>query len=448
MAASMLLRAPQEGDAPLTVDEVLKAIEQESVVFGIDRAAVEKAVANDEFNTPIQVAVGRKPEAGSHAKFECHFDTAQVHTPKQDENGHFDYRDISFIQNAEEGQVLVTKVPPTQGKPGMSVRGREIKAIDGRDLPFKQGKNTKVSEDGLELLATANGAIQFRNGQVSVLDVIVIQGNVDHNVGNIDCRGSVRVAGHVKAGFNLKIDGDLEVNGNMEDCDVDVGGNIYVKGGFFGNGKGVMKAGGDITVKFAEGQNMVAGNEIQVGGEIMNCQVVAGERIWVKGHRGKIVGGNVSAGKEIRTAILGSGAGTVTCATVACDQQLMAAYYRIGKEQQRLRDDNQRIKEALYVLYRLQMDDKLPPEKQTTLTQLEALQKEIPLSLEDLENQKAEIEQAMSEVKDARIIVEDTLYPGVKACFGLVNRQIVNHQRRCKLTLEGNKILTSDFKGD
>jgi len=447
MTASILLRAPQSGDGPITFEEVMDELRDSEVVFGIDADTVRKVVGDCVYNAPIRVAVGRMPERGAHATFVYNFDASLTHKPKEGSDGLIDYRDINFIQNIEKGAVLATKVPATPGNPGMSVKGKEIKGADGKDIPFKNGVNTEVSSDGLSLTATASGAIQFQFGKVSVMDVIEIKGDIDHTVGNIDCRGSVRVTGGVKAGFKLTIDGDLEVAGNVEEAEIHVKGNIMVKGGAFGERGGIMEAGGDITLKYAEGQRLLAGNEIQVGGEIVNCQVEAGQRVTVKGQRGKIIGGSVRARREIRAAVLGSEAGSRTDLQVAYDPEMMSRYHSVIKEIQRINEDSTRIKEALYVLYRLQMDNKLPPEKKAAMAKLEQFQKEAPENLKLLIQQKAEIETSLQQCSEAAIICEEIMYPGVKASFGIIYREIVEEHKRCKLSLEAGKVLISEFRG-
>jgi uncharacterized protein len=446
MAASVLIRVPKNEDTVVTAQEILSELEKAGVVFGIDHAAIERAVNERQFNVPVRVAVGRQPERGINSSFVYHFDTSSTHKPKEDSDGHVDYHDISFIQNTEAGAVLATKIPPTTGQPGCTVLGKEVVGPSGRDIPFSNGANTDVSSDGLTLKSTAGGVIQFTRGKISVSNVISIPTDVDHTTGNIDCKGSVKVAGHIKAGYSVIVDGDLEVSGNVEDATVDAKGSIYIKGGFFGDGKGVMKAGGDIVVKFAEGQKMIAGNDVIAGGEIINCQVLAREHVTLNGRRSKILGGDVKAGKEIRAAFIGSTAGTLTNLTVAYDVELMTQYSEITKEMQRLKDDAPRVKEALYSLYRLQMEGKLPPEKKTVLDKFEVFLKELPGSLEELEKKRAVLEQSLSKFKDARIIADDTLHTGVRAHFGMVYRDILQDQKRCKLTLEGSKVMISDFR--
>ena len=445
MSATVLIRKPLPEDPPVTVEEIMAEINKKGIVYGIDEEAVNKVVNNQIYNKPIKIAQGEFPKRGHNSEFIYHFDTTQNHTPQIDEDGRIDYKNINFIQNVEKGKVLVTKIPPKPGEPGINIFGKNIKGADGLDFPFKNGANTKVSEDGLSLIATASGAIVYLYEKVSVNDVMVITGDVDFNVGNIDCLGSVRVTGDVKAGFEIKADGDLEVYGNVEDCNIDIKGNIMVKGGFFGKGLGVMKAGGDIYIKFAEGQVIEAKGDIIIGGEVINCSILSYGNVKVKGRKGKIVGGEVKAFKEIKASILGSNAGTMTKLAVAYNVELMNKYNKNIKESERLVNDNERIKKTLYGLYRLQIDGKLSDQQLTVLDQLEQFQKELPENLEKLKQEKEQIEEELKHLEGAKIVVEDTIYPGVRATFGLIYREIVEEHKRCVLTLESSKILFSEF---
>ncbi|HUV31682.1 MAG TPA: FapA family protein [Acidobacteriota bacterium] len=447
MSASILLRKQQPEEPDITVEEIMEELGKAGIVFGVDQDVIRKTVEEKTYNVPIRVATGTRPKRGASASFVYHFDTMEKHAPKEDEDGRIDYHDINFIQNTEKGALLVTKIPPTEGTPGTSVLGKEYAGPSGREIPINGGANTKVSGDELELRATTDGVIVFQHGKVAVTDVLAIGGDVDFSVGNLDCCGSVRVAGHVKSGFVLKIDGDLEISGNVEDATVQVKGNILVKGGFFGSGRGAMHADGDITVKYTEGQKITSGGNVYVGGEIINCEVTARDSVHIKGRRGKIVGGVVRAGKEIRASVVGSHAGTPTCLHVAYDAKLMAQYQEIQSEISRLEQDGERVKEALYNLYRLQLDGELPPDKQEALQKLQVFKQELPANLEMLQTRKAEVEAAISKLQDARIIVEERLYSGVKTYFGIVYREMLEDVRRCEITVEGNKILISTPQG-
>ena len=443
LSATLMLRIPREDDEPYSVDEIRDALAAEEIVFGIKEDMILKAVTEQLYAKPIAIAEGIAPQPGIPASLTFHFDTEQKHTPKQDEDGRIDYRDISFIQNTHEGDVLVTKTPPTRGVPGKNILGKDIQGPMGRDAHIQRGAETKISEDGLTLTASANGSIVYQRGKVSVSTVTTIKGDVDHSVGNIDCVGSVKVTGDIKTGFVVKVDGNLEVNGNVEDAEIDVKGNILVKGGFFGHELGSMKAENDIVLKYAEGQKIVAGGDVVVGGEIINCHVEAGGKIMVKGHHGKIVGGELKAVKEIRAGVIGSEAFTPTLLRVGWDAELMQSYHDVLSEIKRITDDGARVKQALYGLYRLQMDGKLTPEKQAVLKKLSEFMTNMPTELEALGKQKETLEVEMAKFSDACVVAEEKMYPGVKSYFGIVYRELDDEKTRCKLSLEGRQTLVS-----
>jgi uncharacterized protein len=447
-SATITIFKPLAGESVPTYEEIQSELEKSEVVYGIDRNEIDRAIANRTWDVPIKAALGVAPQKGKDASFEYCFETSQAHHPEEDADGRIDYRNLGFIQNVKEGEVLAKKTPATNGAPGIGVDGKEISALPGRDFPLKTGTNTKPTEDGLSLIATTGGAIVYKGGIVSVSDVVKIDSDIDFNTGNIDTTGSVIVRGDVKTGFTVKAGGNIEISGNVEDAKIIAEGNILIKGGFFGSGEGEVHAGHDIMIKFAEGQRLNAGNDIIVGGELVNCKVTAKNKVAVKGQKGKILGGEIFAGKEIRVPVAGSDAGTSTLLTVAYDATLMKELHKTIAELNRLDADSKRVKESLYALYRLQMNGKLPDNKAAALQQLEEFQKGVPAELEVNQKRKTEILEKLAEFRDARIIIEDCLFPGVVVHFGIVKREFTDELHCAKLLLDGNQVTVSEYKRD
>jgi uncharacterized protein (DUF342 family) len=448
LTATIVIRRPNPEESEITAEEVTSALTGAGVVYGIDSDTVAKALAEKAYDTPVKIAEGDPPRKGEDTKFEYCFEVNYHSSPKTDKDGRIDYRDLNAIQNVDKDAVLARRTHPTLGSNGKGVEGKEIFAPRGRNLPFKYGANTRVSKDGLELTATASGAVIFRNGTIVVKDVLDINGDVDFSVGNVDCNGSVRIYGDIQAGFKLNVGGNLEVAGNVHDCQIVCRGNLLIKGGCFGKGEGNIHADGDVVLKYAEGQKISSDRQVLVGGELLNCHVTAKECVCVRGKKGVIIGGEVNVGKEIRAAIIGSDAGTPTVLTVAYDAELMKEYQETLHETSRLEVDAERVKEKLVDLYNLQMSGKLSPDKETVLKQLEQFQKNVPNALEELRRKKQTLEERLKQYKDAAIIAEDTIFPGVVAHFGIINHRISEAKKQCKLTLEGNQVIFSEFRPD
>ncbi len=446
MSAMMALGKPPQNVPPATMDDVKEELKRVGLVHGIDWDAIEQALDSEVYETPVKIATGTQPKRGRDSTFEYAFETEKQHSPEESEDGRIDYRSINFIQNVREGTALIRKTPPTDGENGKGVDGKIIPGIRGRDFPFSQGANTVVSENGLELRAATNGAIVFTRSGVSVNDVTTINGDVDMSVGNIECIGSVRVAGQIQPGFELAVGGNLEVNGNVADSTIRCEGNILVRGGCFGKGEGIIRADGDVVVKYAEGLKLHAGNDILVGEELHNCRAIAGERVLVKSKKGKIVGGEVNAGKEIRVAIAGTDAGTKTVLRVGYDADLMGRYKTTVKEVQRIERDAERVKTTMVGLYKLQMNGGLDDQKKAVLSQLEEFQKTAPGELKRLKEEQAQLEEQLAEIADASIICEKTLHAGVIAYFGMVYREFTESHQRCKLTMDDGRVVLSESR--
>lgn len=450
LSAMLILKRPESGEDAYTRSDVDVVLAEAGVVYGINDEAIERALASGQYDTPVRIAEGEAPRKGEDAAIEYTFETEHELAPEETAEGTIDYRNMNFIQNTVAGSVLATRTVASKGIPGKGVDGNEVAAPNGRDREFTKGENTEISEDGLELRAKVDGAIVYRNGKVSVKDVVVIQGNVDYSVGNLNAVGSVKVNGDVNAGFTITCGGDLEVAGNVEDSSLDVKGNILIKGGCYGKGKGSMliKADGSVFLKYAEGQNVKAGLSVVVANELINCEVEAGDKVVVEDGRGKIIGGRVSAGNEIRAATFGSEAGTKTILLVAQDKELIERYRAVTEEMERIKNDKERIQGILIGLRRLQIDNRLPADKEEALQKLEDFNENAPKELERCEAKLAEINEEMKRYKDARIIVGNRIYPGVQAHFGGVYRDVTEERTCCILKLEGNRVAITPFQRD
>lgn len=444
LSASIVIRKPATGEFVPSLEQIQEELKAAGVVEGIQEQLIQDGLAAENWNVPFKVAEGIPGGKGENARLIYHFDTSAVHSPHEDGHGHIDYKDLSTIQNTSEGSVLVTREPARIGREGKTVTGKMLAGIMGKDVQLIGGLHTQVSPDGTTLTATASGVIQIVDGKVSVNDLFAVRGDVDHTIGNIDCRGSVKVGGDIKAGYRIKADGDLEVAGTVEDAVLEIGGRVLIKGGFIGT-EGHLICGGDATVKFVEGQKIECQGTLTVGGELIGCHVYAKEAVRVMGRRGKIIGGEVFAGREVRASIIGSDTGAATRVTVGYDNELMPRHAHLVRELARLREDNKRINEALIGLYKLELSGKLPPDKKPAMEQLKSLKKELPVQMSALEEELHAVDESLKLLHDARVIVDEKVLSGARIAVGHVYREIMTDLPRCAFLLEGHQVVwTSD----
>jgi len=436
------LVAAELGNESLTSERLHGLLTDAGVCFGLNDGAIDQLAANPVIGEPVLVAKGESPQPGKDAQLEFLFDTVAKLEPKVDAQGRIDYKDLNFIQSAKAGQVLVRKTPTEPGTSGKSVLGKEIAPRSGRDRPIVRGANTHLAPDGLTLMASIDGTIMFKGGSVSVQPSQNIPGSVDSSTGNINCVGSVKVYKNICSEFKVVVNGDLEVGGNVEDALIEVSGNVLVRGGFFGSGKGVIVAGGDVTLKYAENQKIRAGGTIYVGGEVLNCDLYAGDAVVVQGKVGQIAGGNVAAKHLIRVASFGNEASVVTHVHVAYDMKLMGRLREVTKELERLGGDEKRVKDALVGLYRLEMNGKLPPEKKEVLLRFKDFMTQLPSQKDSLKAELEQLKQKLQELAGARVIAEEAVYAGTVVHFGPVYKEILEDIRNGVVFEKGGEAIT------
>jgi hypothetical protein len=175
--------------------------------------------------------------------------------------------------------------------------------------------------------------------------------------------------------------------------------------------------------------------------------MTAKDKVIVRGRKGKIVGGDIKAGREIRASVLGADVGTATHLYAGYDAEIWRKYHEVRMEIKRLTDDGERVKAALYNLYRLQMTGKLPDDKKLALEELQKFRDELPGNMEILKNRKAELEEKMQEYRDSAIIAEKKMYPGVVGHFGIIYYENLEERLACKMIPDGYQVALADYKG-
>ena len=92
------------------------------------------------------------------------------------------------------------------------------------------------------------GHASLVKGKVFVSSVFEVPADVDNSIGNVEYAGNVHVAGNVKGGFEVRAKGDIIVEGVVEDALLEAGGQIVVKRGIHGMGKGYLQAESNVIV--------------------------------------------------------------------------------------------------------------------------------------------------------------------------------------------------------
>ncbi len=440
MEATLQIDMPQ-GSRPVSMDTIMEKIKSAGIVYGIDLASIEIAITRP--GSTVVCANGLSPVNGVNASIAYSVDLESKGRPAELDDGRVDYKNLNIFTVVQKDELLAEKIPATMGMAGIDVFGNEVPAKPGKDLILPTGKNVYAVE-GLKVYAGQAGQLVVINKKLNVIPVIEVKGDVDLSTGNIEFVGSVLVKGSVQTGFTVKAEGNVEIAGNVCGGIVE-GKNITVRMGIQGMNKGYIQASESIVAKYIENATVSAGKDVVVSDVVLHSKVSAGKRVIVEERRGLIVGGQISAGEEIRAKTIGTQSATSTDIEVGVNPALREEYQISRKEIRKLEFDLEQAQKALNIL-RAMNQSTMPPDKREMLLKLTKAQFHLIGQTETLRNRLAEIEIALEEMRYGHIKVSDTVHPGVKLVVGTLIKPIRDAAKFAKFYAEDGEIKTGSYK--
>ena len=469
MQAKITVVPPQsENDHFATIDDVRNALKRRNVVYGIDETRLAELSAklsnletSKNINEPIEMetAFGTPVTNGEDARIEYLYKKTEEDTPApvaEDEEGRVDYRAAHKIDNVTKGTLLARKIPPTKGMSGMTVTGKTLAAVDGKDIDVSMGKGVAVSPDNKdEWIADADGQVVIKENKISVLALYEIPGDVNLSTGNIDFIGTVIIRGDVKDGFKVFAGEDLVVNGVVEGAELKCGGKLSIAGGVSGNDKAKIFCAGDANIKYIRNAIVDVGGSLTSGQAIMHCKVTVGKKVSVAGQKGVIVGGQVIAGEQVHAASMGSNFATPTEIIVGEAIGLRDELQRMENELKAALENLDKTKKGIQFLKDLQvkMGGNLPPDKKELLTKLTRAQFKLMADTKTLAEKKQDIEKKEQESSEdrrrhAKVTCMGIIHTGVKITINKASRQISEELKYCTLTESDGEIKVGPFRGN
>lgn len=257
LSAYVKINSSDDGEK-VTEKDIYDALNYKNIKFGIDYDKIKELYNNPVYEEFVLIAKGEPEENGKNGKLTFEFDVKNQRKPKILDDGRVDYKNLSYIESIKASGVLCTATLPVAGKNGKNVHGNEIIAIDGKEAVLPKGKNVEISEDGLKLIASVDGCVEYAMGKMNVYKQLDIPDNIDASTGNIKFAGNIDIKGDVLSGFKVQAEGSIFINGLVEAATIEAGGDVLVKKGIVGRGKAVIKSGNNVTSKYIENASVIA----------------------------------------------------------------------------------------------------------------------------------------------------------------------------------------------
>ncbi len=434
-----IVLSPPEGGKTITAEQMIEALSQQGVVYGINRSVIDELARHPVYNEKICVAEGKAPESGKDGKVQFYFDITKEHKPIILKDGRVNFRELNLIESVRKGQVLCSLIPPTKGIAGFSVLGTEVPARDGRPAKLPKGKNVEISSDGQALLASIDGQVVYDDGKVNVQANYEVAGDVDNSTGNIYFVGNVTIKGNVLSGFTVEAEGYVEVWGVVEGAVIKAGEDIILRRGMLGHGKGRLVSGRDIVARYIENSNIEAKNDIKAEA-IMHSNVKCGNRLELTGGKGLLVGGTCKVGREIVAKVIGSHLFTATELEVGVNPELKERYRMLKEQIGGMETDIKKADQVIILLRRLEAAGSLPPEKKEILGKSIRTKAYLENKMNDLKEEAALLEEILQQESKAKVKVHNVIYPGVRVVMGTSIMHVKESLQYCTLYRDGADI--------
>ncbi len=424
----------------VSVDDVLKFLQTKNIVLGINEESIKTTLEKvRQENFPIEnvlVSGGTPVINGDDGKLEFLFNVDKKIKPREDTGGKVDFHDLSIVENVGKGQPLVKLIEPTFGTPGKDVYGKVIAPAHGKPCKLPIGENTKVSEkDATVLVSCIDGNPRYAGGVVSVTSCYTVEKDVDFSVGNVTSKGTIVVKGSVRSGFILDAVGDIEIWGTVEDSLIKSKGNVLIKGGFIGSGKGKIETEGEVTIGFARNQTIVA-NNVTILREAVDCTIYAKNIVKAGGDKISIEGGITTAGTLIEVEALGSKNEVYTDVEAGIDYTTHPGQINTRKEISGLKAFLKKVDKELNTLYAIKKaKGELPAQHVTAFDRLLSRREELVKKLGNLvSNEVVPVNEG------AKIVVNKVAHPGVEIKIGEPAITLLEEYARVTFSLSENEI--------
>lgn len=421
--------SPDQGGKPVSKSSVMEKLKALGITAGLQEDKIDQALQAGEAYDVV-VAKGLEPQHGKDGYFENLIPQAKDRRPYIDNQGVAHYHEISELVTVKPGEPLMRRIPATQGKPGLNIKGQVIPAQHGEEIMFAtnlSGTRLSDSDSHLLLAATAGQPIVVENG-VMVETTIVVD-EVDFSTGNIKFDGTVVVKGNVNTGFSINANGDVYVRGMVEEAvHIEAGGDIKITQGAIGRGSisdhngqpghGIvfLRCGGSLSAKFLENCVAWAGVGINIAELVAHCDITAKQQVVVgqkNARRGQIMGGNTRSDLLVQAQIIGTNGGNHTKVEVGPLHKYETQLAEIEGTLQSKRIEQKNLAKAFSQAAKIQK--KGPDHGQPMFLQkLQQTLQRLEIEIDSLNLQKTQLEDYLDKLRLANVVVHKQVLSAVE----------------------------------
>ena len=319
-------------------------------------------------------------------------------------------------------QLIAIIHPAIEGFDGIDIFDKTIQHKKAKDINVKLTSNIYSKEDDEnQILSKVDGFLEIYEKTIYVKELLDIKGNIDVNTGNIKAYGSLMVYGNVVTDMKLNLSQNLTVNGYVGDADIEVGNNAVIKGGFLGSGNGVIRAGGNLELKFIENQKVYSRGSLVITKEAINSELFVRDKIVSNGPHCTIIGGYAIASESIEIYSAGNEYNTNTILEVGIDYQKKLYLKDYIHKLVSLKKEMELVDKEIIDISSMR---RKTPNQCERIKFLANRHTEIANEMELLKEKRNQLFGEINKPTTSKIIVKNIIYPGVKLIINGKQKQI------------------------
>ncbi len=424
MKAWITLTPPKKGANPPTVDDIMEELQAAGITYGLKRDTIAVLLERKDYNKQVLIAEGDRPVHGRSARIEYHFDTNRGKPYLVMEFDRINLKELNFIENKKEGDLVAELLPPVKPKEGRTVTDTVIPAMtDTAEVRLEAGTNTRLNRERTALYADCDGNVKLKNRKVIIEPVVTVE-NVNYETGNIYFDGSVVVNNNIADGFVIEADGDIQVGKGVGKASLKAGGNILLKTGINGNNEGKIECGGNLFAKYIESSTVLCRGNMIVEEAIMHSHISVWKHCALGGRRSEIIAGNFIIGGTLWCKKLGSMFEARTFVSMGVSPELLHRYRETKQLLEKKQDDLNKLEEKIEQLHHAEKEGIAPEKIAQASSKLHDAFAPLNAKITELKQTVNHLRDNIKASKKSRCIVEDTMYKGVVVLFGTMEYRV------------------------
>lgn len=437
LAAYLNIEPPRNGGADPSLQALEDALANHGIIYNINREKLEELAVKPIYGQNLPIANGIAWVNGIDGAAFFQIETGKKSLkPKENEDGTVDFGNLGIVENVKLGQILCKITLPTEGTPGISVKGNELPQKKGQPAPSYIGKNTELNEDGTAILSQINGHVEFNGNKINVQETFFVQDNVDTSTGNIKVINNLVIKGMILPGFEIEAGGNIQVNGTVEAAKIKAGGSIKLHGGITGS---ELYCEGDLHSRFIENCNIFVKGDLKAE-YILHSNIKCGKNLKVTGLIAKIIGGACIVGQDIEASTIGSIANIKTKLELGTDPTIIERQQKLLVQVPELAKRIESLQPLITLLQQLEASDRLTPEKKQIFDNVSFNYDTDTKLLEKAKKELEEISQSLQIKGYGRIVCTGAIYPGTSIVMGTAKLSITDTLKNTSLYYDEGSI--------